>query len=671
MRTSPGFRHPLQAENMISTEDKKNVLEGPATAMSESIDNPDVVSPARGSSFRHLLRSSSAFAISMILHALILVVLGVLTVSSDVASFVETIIAEIRDELVDDELVSVELEEELKPADELSEQLVDSSPALGIPGAAPGSSSQQIMLNKEIVQQFDTATSEVVIDSPFMQLPSTTKLLNHLPEGALGDPRQIVDDYQQAIDRITQEVMWMLDRGDVMLIWCFDQSESMKNDQQEIRQRINRVYDELGLSENAKGDQLLTAVTSFGQGFLQHTRRPTSDLDQVRTAIDSVPIDPSGKELMCQSVGTAIRLHRQYGKKRQMVMVLVTDESGDPENNDRFLEAAIAEAKAAKCRIYVMGRESVFGYPYAFMRWPHPQTGNVHWLRVDRGPETAFVEQLQTNGFRRRHDAFSSGFGSYEQARIAQQTGGIFFMLPSVETNLVRGNADKRRYQLEAMYPYQPDLRSRLVQFVDRDRYPLRTFLWKVVNDLNPYRPEVAEIIEVRMAFSRNPQQFVQQVRESQAKAKVYLDYLATTQLVLEEASEHRRQEVSPRWMANYDLIHAQVIAYQARIYEYGASLEAFLQNPKIVPLSRPPNLTLSHWDVVTRKETITGPISQPYVDKATELFELVISRHPGTPWAERAAQELKRGYGVDLRPDYDPPPRPRVSGPVIPIPKL
>ena len=671
MRTSPGFRHPLQAENMISTEDKKNVLEGPVTAMPESIDNPDVASPARGSSFRHLLRSSSAFAISMILHALILVVLGVLTVSSDVASFVETIIAEIRDELVDDELVSVELEEELKPADELSEQLVDSSPALGIPGAAPGSSSQQIMLNKEIVQQFDTATSEVVIDSPFMQLPSTTKLLNHLPEGALGDPRQIVDDYQQAIDRITQEVMWMLDRGDVMLIWCFDQSESMKNDQQEIRQRINRVYDELGLSENAKGDQLLTAVTSFGQGFLQHTRRPTSDLDQVRTAIDSVPIDPSGKELMCQSVGTAIRLHRQYGKKRQMVMVLVTDESGDPENNDRFLEAAIAEAKAAKCRIYVMGRESVFGYPYAFMRWPHPQTGNVHWLRVDRGPETAFVEQLQTNGFRRRHDAFSSGFGSYEQARIAQQTGGIFFMLPSVETNLVRGNADKRRYQLEAMYPYQPDLRSRLVQFVDRDRYPLRTFLWKVVNDLNPYRPEVAEIIEVRMAFSRNPQQFVQQVRESQAKAKVYLDYLATTQLVLEEASEHRRQEVSPRWMANYDLIHAQVIAYQARIYEYGASLEAFLQNPKIVPLSRPPNLTLSHWDVVTRKETITGPISQPYVDKATELFELVISRHPGTPWAERAAQELKRGYGIDLRPDYDPPPRPRVSGPVIPIPKL
>jgi hypothetical protein len=656
---------------MSTAEHEKNVDSQPPSRMTEIVDETGFDTPARPRSFQSLFRSSSACTISMIVHALILVVLGILTVSSDVTALVATIIAEVREELLDDEMVSVELEEELQPADELSEQLVDSSPAPGIPGAAPGSASQQITLDREIVQQFETATSEVVIDSPFMQLPAPTKLLNFLPEGALGDPRQIVDDYQQAIDRITQEIMWMLDQGDVMLIWCFDQSGSMKNDQQEIRQRINRVYDELGLSENAQGDQLLTAVTSFGQGFLQHTRRPTSDLDQIRVAIDSVPIDPSGKEMMCQSVGTAIRLHRQYSKKRRMALVLVTDESGDRENNNRFLEAAIAEAKAANCRIYVLGRESVFGYPYAFMRWPHPQTGNVHWLRIDRGPETAFVEQLQTNGFRRRHDAFSSGFGSFEQARLAQQTGGIFFMLPSVETNLVRGNADKRRYQLEAMYPYQPDLRSRLVQFADRDRYPLRTFLWQVVNDLNPYRPEVAKIIDVRMAFSRNPQEFVKQVRESQAKAKVYLDYLAGTQRVLEEAAEYRRQEVSPRWMANYDLIYAQVIAYQARVYEYGASLEAFLQNPRIVPLTRPPNLTLSHWDVITQKPTISGPVSQPYIEKATELFKLVIARHPGTPWAERASQELGRGYGIDLRPDYDPPPRPRVSGPVIPIPKL
>ena len=41
---------------------------------------------------------------------------------------------------------------------------------------------------------------------------------------------------------------------------------------------------------------------------------------------------------------------------------------------------------------------------------------------------------------------------------------------------------------------------------------------------------------------------------------------------------EARQHEASPRWQANYDLLYAQLIAYQARMYEYGAYLEEFLQ---------------------------------------------------------------------------------------------
>ena len=123
--------------------------------------------------------------------------------------------------------------------------------------------------------------------------------------------------------------------------------------------------------------------------------------------------------MMCSAVGRTIGTYRDLARRgRQMAVILVTDESGDRPNNDAYLEQAIAVAKASKCRIYVLGRESVFGYPFAFFRWPHPQTNRIHWLPMDRGPETAFPEQLQTNGFRRRHDAFSSGFGPYEQARI-------------------------------------------------------------------------------------------------------------------------------------------------------------------------------------------------------------------------------------------------------------
>ena len=131
---------------------------------------------------------------------------------------------------------------------------------------------------------------------------------------------------------------------------------------------------------------------------------------------------------------------------------------GTPENNSQFLEQAISVAKSADCKIYVLGRESVFGYPYANIRWRHPQTRRMHWLKIDRGPETGFPEQLQTNGFRRRSDAFNSGFGPYEQTRMARETNGVFFMLPTVEPNLVRVK-QKIKYDMEALRPYRPDLR--------------------------------------------------------------------------------------------------------------------------------------------------------------------------------------------------------------------
>ena len=144
---------------------------------------------------------------------------------------------------------------------------------------------------------------------------------------------------------------------------------------------------------------------------------------------------------MCPAITARSTITKRIARgKRQMALIVVSDESGEPENNIQTLEMA---AKEMKCRTYFLGREAVFGYPHAYMNWRHPQTGVNHWLQVDRGPETAFVEQLQTNGFRRRRDAFSSGFGPYEQCRIARESGGIFFMLPTVEKDLVGGEANK------------------------------------------------------------------------------------------------------------------------------------------------------------------------------------------------------------------------------------
>ncbi|MFK8111340.1 MAG: hypothetical protein AB8B91_04040, partial [Rubripirellula sp.] len=105
-------------------------------------------------------------------------------------------------------------------------------------------------------------------------------------------------------------------------------------------------------------------------------------------------------------------------------------------------------------------------------------------------------------------------------------------------------------------------------------------------------------------------------------------------------------------WQANYDIILAQLVAYQARIFEYGVALDAFIANPKTAPMKKGERI-LRNWDIRTMSKVRTEE-AKPYVKRANEMFASIKKEHPGSPWAARANWELKRGFGVDLRPDYD-----------------
>ena len=608
---------------------------------------------------------ASAWLVSSLIHLLLMIVLGLwLTPAIIRTTLTELLVHDVEHE---EDLVTMELDELIEAATEVKVAVASAAVSnirSDLAGGIPQPQLDQAVSINQDATDFD-------IDSPMLDMPTSTRLIAEVPDGAMGEARAIVDNYDQAMDRITQEILWMLAKGKVLVIWCFDQSKSMQDDQEEIRDRIDRVYAELGLTGTGSSDVLTTAVTSFGQQFLVHTPRPTSNLAQIQTAMSSVPVDPSGKEMMCLAVGRSFAAFRAYAQRtqRQTAFVLVTDESGDPEEGNQYLEAAIAEARSARSRVYVLGRESVFGYPYAHISWIHPQTGRTHWLPIDRGPETGFVQQLQTDGFTRRHDAYPSGFGPYSQTRMARQTGGIFFMLPSLEAKLVRG--EKRRYELEAMRTYRPDLRSRLELVADRDQSHMRKVLTKVVYDLNPYNEIAAKIIDMRVSFSPNPQQFAKEVVEAHLKVKFYLPYLDAAIHEIEKIRPMRDQDLSPRWRANYDLLHAQMMAIPPRIYEYAAYLEFFLKNPKVVPLRKDPNLILNHWGITTRSQTLVPEKTQPYIDRSSELLRAVIEAHPGTPWATRAQWELDRGFGIELIPVYYPEWRGGGGAPLIPIPKL
>ncbi len=510
--------------------------------------------------------------------------------------------------------------------------------------------------DSKIVDRQTSVRVDVGVGDPLNQ--SGTIFRSELPAGANGDPISPVSGYAEAMDRMTQEILNMLARRKVLIVWALDQSESMEDDRLEITTRIQNVYDQLGLSGAVKGDALLTAVTSYGATTANHTPQPTSQVDEIMAAIRSVPNDPSGKEMQCQAAAFAMASFQRVAaaSDRQLAVIMVTDESGDMNTNLSQLEQTIELAKTLNCKIFVLGRESVFGYPYAYMRYHHEETKTNHWLRIDRGPETPWPEQLQIDGFHARNDAFPSGFGPYEQSRMARETGGVFFMLPSPEVNLVGRRADLI-YDADGMRPYLPSLATREAYTYERDRSPMRAVVWKVIVDLNPYDKTHGSRIGVQTAhFSIDPTKFAAQAQTQLARAQDMIVYLQAAQQAMEAVAPLKNRETSPRWRANYELIYAQTLAYEARLQEYGWYLAEFVKTPKPIVNSLGPARPTNEWNVHVVRRLLKPEITQSLRDRADELFREIVKNHAGTPWAARAEFELRRGYGIELVEGYEDP---------------
>jgi len=635
------------------------VVSGAKAAAAPAAPPVPPIQEVEARSYRNVFIMAGAVFTSLIVHLGVIIMLGLIFV-------VAAVVAD-----------PPEFEAITEREQEVITQIVDNSAVASTNMSAPSQSVAAVQAghSSAIASPVSTPTleTEVAAESEISVavgplalvegVPAATMSME-LPDGTPGDPQSVVDSVDEAMDRITQEILGMMAKNKVLVVWLFDESESMKDDQQEIKTKIERVYQELGLLGKTKGDVLLTGVASYGKDLHIHSQQPTGDPETVRKYIDQIPIDESGEEQMCFAVGKTINYFSKFARGRQMAVILVTDESGDQATNYQLLEATIAEAKKARSRIYVLGREAVFGYPYAYMRWVDPKTQIPYWLRIDRGPETAFVEQLQTEGFWRRFDAHASGFGPYEQSRMARETGGVFFMLPSPETNLVR--RDDRKYALAKLRPYMPDLEDRESYARDRDRSELRRTLWKVINDLNPWQNNQ---INLREHYSMDEAEFRKQAAQEMEKARKYVLYLDAAEKALEKLANERRKETYPRWQANYDLIYAQVLAYKVRVYQYGAYLQWWIDNPDKRPKKsiKPPKpqSTDTYWDIRTRKEVIPTPNFpkeeiDKYIAKSTELFKKVIADHEGTPWESRAKWELSRGFGVHLVQEWDDPRRGR-----------
>ena len=235
----------------------------------------------------------------------------------------------------------------------------------------------------------------------------------------------------------------------------------MQDDQKTILQKFDRVSTELKLNvePNKKTAGALNhAIVGFGQDMDYVLDKPRDDIDQIGRAIKHLKIDSTGTENTMQAIREVVEHYAYVAQKggRRLLIVLVTDESGD---DGTYVEEARQALKKYKVPLYVIGRQSLFGYPFAHHQYIDPVTKDVYHPLIRRGPETADLELYQWDGLYERWDEQPSGFAPYELARLTRDSGGIYFVLPSEEFMRVRQR--EQAYSITQLKEYLPEYDNR------------------------------------------------------------------------------------------------------------------------------------------------------------------------------------------------------------------
>jgi hypothetical protein len=479
---------------------------------------------------------------------------------------------------------------------------------------------------------------------------SSLSLLPATPTRSLGGGGMIAGDvtYEtqnigSALDQLAREILRHLEAHKLTVVWLFDESGSMKDDQKEIKEKFDRVASELKLNiaEDKKSAGALNhAIVGFGNDIHFVLEKPTTDIDLIGRAIDRLRVDDTGVENTMQALQTVIaRYGRLISKDRRLLIVLVTDESGD---DGSFVEEARQAAVSRGVPIYVIGRQSMFGYDRAHLVYVDPVTKDTYWPAIRRGPETADVETLQWDGLHRRYDEQPSGFAPYELARITKDSGGIYFLLPTEET--MRARVREKAYSIRTLKEYVPEYLSRTAYMERREHSDLRRTMFDIIKETRDFG--------FRTTFPIEPDALVTAALPAMEQATIRLNQEIAFEKQLRALEKLRDREPEKRWQANYDLMLAQLVASEVKAYEYRACLQEMVQMVQKGQPPRPSKLPSAdltvYWELHHSRQ-LKAPKEQTAkkIAEAERLLKLVIERHPHTPWADLAQDFLDRGFGV------------------------
>lgn len=452
------------------------------------------------------------------------------------------------------------------------------------------------------------------------------------------------------LDRLTVEIVNNAKNNDLNVIWLFDASISLSKQREDIRDRFEKIIQEIGMSSFSH--PIKHTICSFGSSLSIINSDPTDDTDILYKSIDSITLDETGIENI---FGSIEQLCKQYKTTRNMI-VAFTDEVGDDFN---LLDKTVVEARRKGTRVYVVGPPAPFGLSSIQFKYVDPDPKfdqNEKWVEINQGPETLFKMTLDLHSLPIDESGLDSGFGPYALSKICVDTGGIYF---AVHPNRNDNQVSKKEisplssyisvfFDNAVMKKYSPDYRSILLQNKETQTNKIKTAL------LNACKIPIHINNDQKINFTAYTEgEFVEQLNEAQkysAKIEPQIDRIYT---ILKEVESQSRSLNEKRWLASYNLAMGRILATKCRIELYNSMLaEAKTGLEKSDPKNNLWNLEFD-----SEFTTKSSQLQKSYAT-AIKYLESVVSDFPDTPWALIAQNELDTPMGYKWIDSYKEPPK-------------
>jgi len=524
--------------------------------------------------------------------------------------------------------------------------------------------------------------ADIITDNDFIE--ATAESMAIVPvKGSVGNS---VKAASGAVDRMTQEILMSMQERETIVVWMFDQSASLMEQREEIVQRFDRIYDELGILQAAghasfenKKQPLLTQVYAFGSEIKPLLKNPTPSLTTIKDAIKSIERDSSGIENVMETVVVAAKDHASYrridkttGKpKNNVMLIIVSDESGD--DKDRVNDA-IRICNQHQMPVYVIGVPAPFGRTNTEVKWvdPDPEFDqSTQWALVSQGPESIMPERLRLDSTGTFGDLnmIDSGFGPFHLTRLSYETGGIYFAVhPNRNTKRRVKKWETKSYSASIQHFFDPKIMRRYKP----DYVSNQTYLARLkASDSRSALVKAATFTTTGtlespvLRFEKlNEATFVTAVSAAQQTAAIVEPQINRLYEMLKAGEEARPDEISLRWQAGFDLAIGRAIAAKVRASSYNAMLALIKTKLKFDPPKDKKTPQNNTWVLVPADIVETGSQDTKLLQKANNYLNRVIEEHPGTPWALLAQRELETPIGWKWEQDYTAPPQPREAGP-------